>query len=105
MRPRGEVRDAIAQATLSLHEQGATPTWRDLVQHVPGLSSASPADVRLVRKTVENMALAGELERVGTVRVQGVCRPMTRYRPRQTAGWVRNAASALDNVIRGWRVA
>jgi hypothetical protein len=104
MRPRGEVREAIARAADALATSGTPPTWRDLLSHVPGINPASPGEQRLVRKTVENMALAGELERAGKVRVQGVSRPMTSYRPRQT-GWVRQGVSSLDNVMRGWRVA
>jgi hypothetical protein len=105
MRPRGEVREAIARATdaLATH-QGMPPTWRDLLSHVPGINPASPGEQRLVRKTVENMALAGELERAGKVRVQGVSRPMTTYRPRKAAGWARQGVSSLDNVMRDWRV-
>jgi len=103
MRPRGEVRAAIAQATQQLAEQKLTPTWRDLVSLVPGVSASSPADLRLVRKTVENMATAGELERAGNRRVQGVARPMTTYRPR-TNSWVHGTAQ-LDGVMRGWRTA
>jgi hypothetical protein len=103
MRPRGEVRSAIAEATQQLAQQQVLPTWRDLVAMVPGISSTSPADLRLVRKTVENMALAGELERAGNRHVQGVARPMTTYRPRSNS-WVHGTAQ-LDGVVRGWRTA
>lgn len=102
MRPRGEVREAIARAAQSLAEQGTPPTWRELVGHVKGMSPASPADVRLVRKTVENMAQAGELVRAGERRVQGVARPMTQWKPRG-ASWVHQGAPMLDGIVRGWR--
>lgn len=109
MRPRGEVREAVVAAMSALGEQQALPaTWRDLLPHVaahvPGLSPASPADVRMVRKTVENMAFAGEIERQGSKKVQGVARPMTAYKPR-SKGWVRQGTTMLDGVMRGWRIA
>lgn len=101
MRPRSEVRQALAAAVVDL---GRPATWRDLVPHVPGINPASPAEVRLVRKTVENMAAAGELQLVDRVRVPGASKPMNAYRPR-TSGWVTQGHSLLDGVMRGWRVA
>lgn len=104
MRPRSEVREAIAAAAQSIAEAGRSVTWRDLVPCVPGINPASPAEVRLVRRTVENMARSGELERVGRVPVPGSAKPMTGYKPR-SSGWVTQGHTLLDGVVRGWRVA
>jgi len=101
MRPRGEVRQAIANA---IEHLGHAATWKDLVPCVPDINPACPSELRLVRKTVENMAAAGELERAGRVRVPGSAKPMTAYKPRGT-GWVTQGHTLLDGVVRGWRVA
>jgi hypothetical protein len=45
------------------------------------MSVHSRADLRLVQQTLKDMARAGELRRVGTVRVPGACRPATVYAP------------------------
>lgn len=104
MRPRGEVREAVAGALQSIATASDGVTWRDLLPCVPGINPACPAEVRLVRKAVENMAAAGEIERIGHRRVPGSAKPMTAYRPRG-ANWVTQGTSMLDGVIRGWRVA
>ena len=81
-RPRGEVRQALAQ--WAEQHRGilvAGLTFRDLVQQVPGMSALSPADLRAVRQTLQDMAKAGELVRVGRARVPGACRPATLYAP------------------------
>lgn len=104
MRPPGEIREALRQVLPALAGESGALTWRDLVPHVPGVNPASPADVRLVKKTVENMAQAGELERTGQVRVNGACRPMVTYRPRSAGGWVTQGTQMLEGVLRGWRI-
>jgi hypothetical protein len=61
MRPRGEVREKLAEAARALVAERQTPvTWRDLAEH-------ACVGYDLARRTVTNMASAGELERVGTV--------------------------------------
>lgn len=82
-RPRGEVRLALAQwartAAADCSPQGYT--FRDLVGFVPGMSPHSPADCHAVRLTLQAMAKAGELLRVGKVHVAGANRPATLFRP------------------------
>jgi hypothetical protein len=101
MRPRSEIRQTVAAVAEQLHAQGNEPTWRDIAQRVPGIDLRSPADARLVRKTVENMLDAGELEAAGR-RQAPSGRVMRTVRPRRS-GWVHQGAAALDGVLRGWR--
>jgi hypothetical protein len=78
MRPRGEVRLALAQAVEAAPAPGAT--WRELAaQACVGLDSA--------RRTVGNMVAAGELIVVGHKRVPHARRPMNVLaRPGHAAG-------------------
>ena len=80
-RPRGEVRQAIAQAAQS---QARCFTWQDLAQHA-GVGFAA------ARETVRNMARAGELMVVGELRVDGVRRPMVHYAPAPPANGAQGA--------------
>ena len=92
MRPRGEIRQALAGAAQALTQQQGGATWRELAAHAcVGYAAA--------RKTVSNMALAGELVPGGVVRVAHACRPMVRYRVR--GGWVA-AGMSLDAVVSTW---
>ena len=75
-------------------------TFRDLVHQVPGMSADSPADLELVRRTLKDMAKAGELRRVGSVRVAGACRPATLYAPK-SAG--HDAAAHIQSILSVWR--
>ena len=95
-RPRGEVRQVLAQAAQALHAERGGATWRDLAQHAcVGFAKA--------RETVQDMRRAGELQAVDTVRVGHASRPMVRYAP--AASWVTNWGSpaTLDVVLRTWR--
>lgn len=92
MRPRGEVRMAMASAAKALADEAKGATWRDMAQR-------ACVGMGVAQKTVKNMVLAGELQSIGTVRVAGARRPMSMYVPREN--WVNNGLS-LDNVLRSW---
>jgi hypothetical protein len=66
LRPRGEIRDALVAA----YSQVGAASWREVLPHVP-VNSGSPAEVTLVRRTVENMARKGELVRCGEEKPAG----------------------------------
>lgn len=89
-RPRGEVRQALANAAHVVGPDGAT--WRALAQR-------ACVGFEVARATVENMVAAGELIAVGQAREPGVSRPMNRYVPAQ-----REAAAAreVDAALRSW---
>ncbi len=64
MRPRGTIRQSLAAAFAS-----AGPcSWLEAAQGTPALRTAR---LNAVRKTAENMVLAGELRQVGTHRPPG----------------------------------
>lgn len=91
MRPRGEIRSAMAAVAAELGSSGAT--WRDM-------ATRAGVGFDLARRTAENMRAVGELAAVGTVRAPGVCRPMVLYAPPlQVAA---EAGAELDAVIRCW---
>jgi len=57
-------------------------TWRVAAAHLVEarhLPSVAPGELRLIRRTVENMARSGELAHLGQVRVDGSRRPMSLY--------------------------
>lgn len=57
-------------------------TWRGAAARLVEagyLQSIAPGELRLVRRTVENMVRAGELARVGEVAVSGSRRPMVLF--------------------------
>lgn len=91
MRPRSEIRQAIRHAAQAFGAAGAT--WRDMAQQAcVGMDAA--------RLTVKNMATAGELLRVGEVRVDGARRPMTLFVPAPPEA--QSAGADLELAIRGW---
>ena len=79
--------------------------WRATISLLP-FNVVTPAESRLVRKTVENMVRAGELEARGFVRVSGSNRPMAIYTQRMHVGCnaggfeLHQAMSAWGNAIR-----
>ena len=84
MRPPGEIRSALRSA----FAQCGDATWREVLPACP-VNVASPAEVMLVRRTVENMVRAGELVNVGTSREAGSRIARTLYElapPRGGAG-------------------
>ena len=101
-RPRGEIRTALAGAAQALHAEHGPATWRDM-------AVAAQVGFDAARRTVQNMARAGELRRVDTVPVLGARRPMVRYAPGHN--WVTNwagsgsnnaPARSIDSVLQGW---
>lgn len=114
MRPRGEIREALAGAFRELSftadagglcgaiaHQGVVndlcvgATWRDVaVKAQVGFDAA--------RQTVRDMHRAGELVKVGTVRVPHANRPMVRYAPAADAGAYTDATVELSNAINCW---
>jgi hypothetical protein len=93
MRPRGEIRQALASAAEQLHEQQGGATWREL-------GAAACVGFAVAKQYAKDMANAGELEIVGTRHVPGSCRPMRVYAPRRRS-WVMNGAT-LGDVLSGW---
>jgi hypothetical protein len=93
MRPRGEVRDVLASAAGELVQMaGRGVTWRELAQH-------TQVGWECAKRTADNMAAAGELAVVGTVRVDGCNRPMRAYAPATAPP---PADDSLAEVITGW---
>jgi hypothetical protein len=86
MRPRGEIRQALRDAAPVLDEEARAAavgvTYLDLACALAGkgvLSLEAPAEVRMVRNTVKNMAKAAELVRTGSARVPGCNRALGLY--------------------------
>lgn len=86
-RPIGEVRLALAAA---VSERGGG-TWRELATH-------ACVGFDVAKRTLFDMARAGEVGSSGTVAVPGTCRPMVRFVPLQAS----EAPVALEAVLRGW---
>ncbi len=91
MRPRGEIRTALASAAVQLGDTGFT--WRDL-------AATAQVGFDVARQYAKDMRRAGELQKVGTVKVPHARRPMVKLKPR--GGFV-HAPLALDGVMRTWR--
>ena len=64
--PNGVIRGPLLKA----FEELAPCTWRDVVPAAP-INPACPAEVMLVRRTVENMVRAGDLVSVGFTKAEG----------------------------------
>lgn len=107
MRPRGEIREALAQAWC---EAPAAMTWRDAFAATVHGEPALPIGEQVFKQTVRNMLAAGELVPAGTVRVPGVSRPMLLLSPavEAEAGAARvptvNAQQAreLERLVHSW---
>lgn len=111
MRPAGEIREALRSA----FAERSSATWREVLPSCP-VNLASPAEVMLVRRTVENMVRAGELEQAGKSKAEGsrIWRTMYELTPRggatgladmADAPWCGSAAECMDmlqDVTRGW---
>jgi hypothetical protein len=104
MRPQGEIRTALRSA---FAERGPS-TWAEVLPALP-VNVAAPSEVRMVRRTVENMVQAGELVRAGHHKVAGsrVWRMM--YELAAEPDSVQHAPAcyadslcALEDVTRGW---
>ena len=94
MRPRGEIRAALALAVDALPSTAPSATWRDLAQLAcVGFDAA--------RRTVDNMVTAGELIVVGHRRTPHACRPM-RLLARPGACAAAREPSAFEELARCW---
>lgn len=74
MRPRGEVRQAVASAAGMLAQRQGSFTGRE----VAGLAQVGFEKARL---TLKDMVRAEEIVVVGETRAPGVCRPLNVYAP------------------------
>jgi hypothetical protein len=74
MRPHGEVRQALWDAALTLHEQRDGATWRDLAEH-------AKVGYKAACRTSENMERAGLLVEVGREKRAHSRRWMKLYAP------------------------
>ena len=104
MRPKGPIRQMALTALTKLHrerqaQQRRGATWRDAAQRLApqGVSAAA------VKATLKNMAKAGEITPVDSVRVPGVSKPLTAWAPAassaQRAG---DGAGMLQRVAMAW---
>lgn len=104
MRPAGEISRAVRSAwddAITRATQPVPATSRDVATWLVPTGVGRAA----VRHTVDNMARAGHLQRVGTVRVPGSCRPLVAYLPAWgPAAEPRQAApgAALACITRAW---
>ena len=79
-RPRGDLRRLLV---LVFGQAAEALTWRDAAAalvaggHAPSLGAS---ELQIIRRTVANMASAGELQRAHEVRRLGSKRPMTAFR-------------------------
>jgi hypothetical protein len=84
MRPRGEIRAALADAAQQIVDQQVSEgevkgvTWRQLAR-------AACVGFEFARATVKNMVTAGELVPVGEEREPGSRRPLVTYAPASIA--------------------
>jgi len=92
-RPRGDIRQALAQAAQALHVERGAFTWREVAQ-------AAQVGYTAARQTVKNMQQAGELVRCGRRKVPGVCRPVNLYAmPTVDAA---PSTARVEDVLRAW---
>jgi predicted DNA repair protein MutK len=78
-RPRGDLRRLLVQV---FSQTAEALTWRDAAGRLVAgghVLSLGASELQAIRRTVDNMANAGELQRVGHVRC-AANRPMTTYR-------------------------
>lgn len=95
MRPRGEVRLAMASAVDTLAGARGAFTSRDAAY-------AAQVEFELARLTLQDMRRAGELQAVGQMAVPGIKRPLTLYAPTKPRGTELDGAAALQGVVRRW---
>lgn len=103
MRPKGDIRQAV-ESCIPLSGQGDAVTWRDVAAQLHSrrlVDCNAPSEVRIVRRTVENMATAGEVLRVGKRAVPGARRQMTTY-ARQSSWATAPFGNDLGGVMRSW---
>jgi hypothetical protein len=96
VRPRGEIRQALADAAQQLAAQREGFTWREAAE-------AACVGFAHAKQGIKDMARAGELQALPHTRqVPGVCRPMRLYAPTRRESWVGQGAE-LAQVFTGWR--
>lgn len=95
-RPRGEIRQALSLAAQALHHECGAFTWVQVAEKAQvGYAAA--------RVSVDNMARAGELVRVGRAKPAESRVWMTLYEPAEASPAEGDAALAdLDRVVRSW---
>lgn len=82
MRPRGEVRQAVAVAAGTLVQQRGCFTGREVAH-------CAQVAFEKARLTLKDMVQAGELVVIGQARAPGVCKPLNLYAqpvPQQAVG-------------------
>jgi hypothetical protein len=114
VRPRGEIREALAGAFRELSSSADAGAFCGAIAHQAVLDDVSfgatwrdaavlaQVGFEAARRTVSNMHRAGELVKVGTVRLPHGNRPMVRYAPAEGAGDYTDATVELSNAINGW---
>ena len=103
MRPRGGIRKAVAEH-MAAAQEGAT--WHDLAQRLEAqglINTRAPSEVELVRRAVENMKRAGEIEPIGERRTRWSRRPLKLYGARRTEPHrAADGSAALAAVMGQW---
>ena len=99
MRPRGEVREALAAAIARLHAEQGAVTCRTLAQ-------AANVGLDKARETIRAMTAAGEVVQVGVARTPGqpwcaLYEPAAPTEGPDGAGTLQ-ALEALAGVVQGW---
>lgn len=95
MRPRGEIREALFSAALSLREETGHFTWVDLAEK-------AQVGYEAARRSVDNMARAGELVRVGYDKPEGSRVWLTLFEPAPESTPASQAEADLSAVVRTW---
>ena len=93
MRPRGEIRQAVAAAAGQLVAERGSFTGRDVAH-------AAQVAFEKARLTLKDMVRAGELVVVGETTAPGVCRPLNVYT--QRAAQQGHAGADLCQVVQRW---
>jgi hypothetical protein len=89
MRPREEIRLAMVKAASELSRERGGATWREM-------GARACVGFYAARQAAHNMHRAGELEKLGTVRVPHANRPMVLYGYVDAAAGARAAARGPD---------
>lgn len=102
MRPAGEVRSALRAAFAVATRDGQAVEWAALLPDLAaiGIDARSRAEVALVRRTVERMVQAGELQRVGSVQHVGSRAVRATYT--YTSASAARGGSDLARVVNVW---
>lgn len=106
MRPRQEIRTALARAARALHAEQGGATWLEM-------ATRARVGREKARLTVQDMRRSGELTRLATVRLAHTTTPMAWYGPgpnwaeeeEEPAPAVAVPPGSLDDLVRTWRTA